>query len=202
MRILFFLLVPFVLFGQKEIKKDSTWRSVSGGLFYEHLRIEYTDNTYTEQNRLLGDTAQFVAQARRSVFDRAESMAGDVVVVSGYSREIGVLVRKSAEVEALVGQKFKTDSVTAIYSSPVKQIGVETAPALSGFKVAGADITFSFSAGGQARYQIIGQPVRNCSIMGSIIRLNNYLGGGALDLYRIGKKKYTSLDGSVKMTQN
>lgn len=202
MRILFFLLVPFVLFGQKEIQKDSTWRSVSAGVFYEHLRIEYTDGTYTEQNRLLGDTAQFVAQARRSVFDRAESMAGDVVVVSGYSREIAELIRKSAEVEALVGQKFKTDSVTAIYSSPVKQIGIETSPALTGFKVAGADISFSFSAGGQARYQITGQPTRNCSIMGGVIRLNNYLGGGALDLYRLSGKKYVSPDGSVKMVKN
>jgi len=203
MRFLFcsFLFLPILVFSQKEVNKDSVWISNIGGTFFENRRVEYSDNTYTESNTPIGDTIQLLTRAKRSVFEQGENMANDVAIVSKYSGRISELIRQANAVEALVGQTFKYDSLTTIFTNPLKAIAAEKLAELTkrNWMIGTDAIVFSVNAQGQARYQVGTQPVRNCSILGNTIRLNNYLGGASLDLFRITNRKYINLDGSIKM---
>lgn len=199
-----FCLFCSAAFAQKEVQPDSTWLTNNAGVFIENRLIQYDDGTYLQTGKIIGDTAKLIESARRIVSERAESMAADVAIVSGYSKDIAELIRRANSVETAVGSStYQPDTATTLIVNPLRAIATDLlADMQTGtWQIGQNTVVFSMTAGGQARYKLGTEPTRNCSVLGNVVRMNNYLGGGSVDLFRITKRKFITLDGAIKMTR-
>lgn len=190
---LFFLIfLPALLPAQKDIVTDSTWITSSGGKFYENHIVRYStgeeDGGY---KRLLGDTAQVLSRNITRIEQQAELLANDARVVMEFPAKIKELIRSDAAISALLGQS-PIDSLRRKYSAPL----VDSSWTIRSGGQA-RDIVFSVNAQGGLRYKIDTLQTRNAVVLGGVLRLNNYLGGDDMPLYKVRDGFYASIDKGI-----
>jgi hypothetical protein len=178
---------------QKYTVTDTTYTDNSAGVFFSVRDIVYSNGEESHTKTRIGDTlALFDAFYSRFV-QQATQMATDAKYVITFPSLIGDMNRDNNLLLATTG-KDALDTITARLSAPLLEDGWTLRS-----NGTAEDILFIVNANGQLRYTITGFATRNATLFGSVIRMNNYKDGNAIDLYRVASGNYKTIDNRLTL---
>lgn len=195
--LLFALLSATALSAQSTPAIDSTWTVNVAGVFYSDHMVQRIDGSSVLTRTRLGDTTQVLNTYVEQFKEKTRSMATDIEWTSSFPTVIKELIRQDAAVNTTVGR------------SPIKQIVAKQnyiqVDSIYKIKHTGSPaktIKFSVTAAGQMRYKVDTFTIRNVSMLGDVMRLNNYQNSGnAMDLYLFTDRRWRDATRSVQVYQ-
>lgn len=192
--IFFLLLLAFAapLSAQVSVN-DSTWIRNEAGIFFEYKTTDYMSGESALIKKKLGDTIQVLNNYKQDFLNITSNWATDVQWTSTITRKVTELIRYDASIAAMLD----TSPVKAIIADNLWMVD-------STFKIksgsAAKNIRFTVNAAGVLRYKIDTFATRTAIMLGSIIRLNNYLNTGSpLDLYQFPDKRWRDITRAVQL---
>lgn len=200
-----FSLVGFAAFSQ-DVTTDTSFIITSGGNFIEVRRIVYDNGTYSEQGQLIGDTLAMQTRTAAAINDQATTLSRAAKTVINLSKMITTLLA--------------TDTITAIRlagRSPITAIMLNTEKEFIGERSTAADnpvwsitnnggaavnVTFPLQASSnRIRFQANGGAARNFIAFGDMVIIVGYPNAGRNVLFRVGNKRFRSIDGTVILSR-
>jgi hypothetical protein len=178
--VILFSVSAFFAHAQSAIVKDSTYTITVNGKFSQAHYIEYEDGS-TSLTVSPGLTADETYTAKLQEFESAAgTMANDVRHVSGFSKRLTELKRQNDAIKTLTG-KSPLDTIQSrqIFDYLVAGWSIKENGAVA------RDVVFTVTAGGQMRYKIGSDAVKNVTLFGDAMRLNNYGTGIDADLFKL-----------------
>ena len=179
-------------FSQRVLILDTAYNTAANGAFYNVREVRYNNGEGSVTTSLIGDTVTIFQNFLNTLTGSGIFMANAAREAARFDRDITKMIQDAAGVQATTGRD-PLDTLTARYSAPLLVPGWEISDTVT------RAVSFSVNAGGQLRYTVTGFQARNAFIFSNTLRLNNYLNGGALNLYKNTGGNWFSIDNGIKM---
>lgn len=185
-------LLAISAFGQRYITQDTTYQTNANGNFYSVREVKYNTGEGSIVTSLLGDTSTVFEGYYGELNQKGVALANQAREVARFDKEITTMIQQANALFASIGRDV-LDTLAKRHAAPLLTAGW----IIQG--TAAADISFSINANGQLRYQVTGFQARNAFIFANTMRLNNYLNGEHLNLYKNTGGNWFSADNKIKL---